>query len=64
MLDWLGYIGELITHFISMLSVIPGIAFDSITLITSSFGAAPTFLFPLLTATVSVAVIMWVVNLF
>ena len=64
MLDWLGYIGEMIAHFFSMLSVLPGIAFDSITLITSSFGAAPTFMFPLLTATVSVAVIMWVVNLF
>lgn len=64
MLDSLGVIIEFIGHFIEMLTVIPGMAFDSFMMISSSFGAAPTFLFPLLTCTLSIAIVMWVVNLF
>lgn len=62
--EWIKFIGEFIAgmfHGVFELFTLFG---DGVATITAAAGSAPSFLAPILTLTLSVAIIMWVVNLF
>lgn len=62
--EWIKFIGEFIAgmfHGIVELFTLFG---DGVATLTAAAGSAPSFLEPILMLTLSVAIIMWVVNLF
>lgn len=64
MFDWLRFIGEFLLERITGVFEVFKIAGDAFALLGSSFMVAPEFLYPVLYLMLSVAIIMWVVNIF
>lgn len=64
MLDWLKFIGEFILDRLTSIGDIFSIMVDAVGMLGTSFMAAPEFLYPILYLMLSVAIIMWVVNIF
>lgn len=64
MLGWLEFIGEFIAGMFHGVIELFTLFSDGVLTITTAAGSAPSFLEPILTLTLSVAIIMWVVNLF
>ena len=64
MFEWIKFIGEFIAGMFSGITELFALFGDGITTITAAAYHAPSFLAPILTLTLSVAIIMWVVNLF
>lgn len=63
MLEWIRYIGQFIASMFHGLLDLIGMFADCIATITAAAAFAPGFLQPILMLTLSVAIIMWVVNL-
>lgn len=64
MLGWLQFIGEFIAGMFHGVIELFTLFADGIATISAAAYFAPSFLAPILTLTLSVAIIMWVVNLF
>lgn len=64
MFEWIKFIGEFIAGMFHGVIELFTLFSDGVLTITAAAGAAPSFLAPILTLTLSVAIIMWVVNLF
>lgn len=64
MFDWLKFIGEFILERLTSIGDIFSIMVDAVGMLGASFMAAPEFLYPILYLMLSVAIIMWVVNIF
>lgn len=64
MFGWLKFIGEFIAGMFSGVIELFTLFGDGIATISAAAASAPSFLHPILTLTLSVAIIMWVVNLF
>ena len=63
MFSWLRFIGEFLLERLTSIGDIFGIMVDGVGMLTTSFMAAPEFLYPILYLMLSIAVIMWVVNI-
>lgn len=64
MFGWLQFIGEFIAGMFSGVVELFTLFADGVATISAAALYAPSFLAPILTLTLSVAIIMWVVNLF
>lgn len=64
MFEWIKFIGEFIAGMFSGVIELFTLFADGIATISAASVLAPSFLAPILTLTLSVAIIMWVVNLF
>lgn len=64
MLEWIKFIGEFIAGMFHGVFELFTLFSDGVLTITTAAGSAPGFLQPILLLTLSVAIIMWVVNLF
>lgn len=64
MLEWIRFIGEFIAGMFHGVVELLTLFGDGIALLSASFFSAPSFLAPILILTLSVAIMMWVVNLF
>lgn len=63
MFDWIKFIGEFIVSMIEHTVELITLFADGTATLTAAAGLAPPFLQPILFLTLSIAVIMWVVNL-
>ena len=64
MFEWIKFIGESIAGMFHGVIELFTLFSDGVMTITVAAGSAPAFLEPILMLTLSVAIIMWVVNLF
>lgn len=64
MFEWIKFIGEFIASMFSGVFELFTLFSDGIATISAASVLAPSFLAPILTLMLSVAIIMWVVNLF
>lgn len=64
MFEWIKFIGEFIAGMFSGIVELFTLFADGVATISAAAYFAPSFLAPILTLTLSVAIIMWVVNLF
>lgn len=64
MFEWIKFIGEFIAGMFHGVIELFTLFSDGVLTITAASASAPSFLEPILTLTLSVAIIMWVVNLF
>lgn len=62
--EWIKFIGEFIAGMFHGITELFTLFSDGVLMITDAAVYAPNFLAPILTLTLSVAIIMWVVNLF
>lgn len=63
MFDWLKFIGEFFLERISSIFDLFSFFVDAVATIGSAFMAAPSFLYPIISLMLSIAIIMWVVNI-
>lgn len=64
MFEWIKFIGEFIAGIVDGVGNLMTMFSDAIAIFTSAMYLAPSFLVPILLLTVSVAIVMWVVNIF
>lgn len=64
MFSWLEFIGQFFAGMFSGVVELFTLFADGVATISAAAYYAPSFLSPILTLTLSVAIIMWVVNLF
>lgn len=64
LVGWIKFIGEFIAGMFHGVVELFTLFSDGILTITNAVGSGPSFLEPILLLTLSVAIIMWVVNLF
>lgn len=64
MFEWIKFIGEFIAGMFHGIVDLLTLFGDGVALLSASFFSAPAFLAPILILTLSVAILMWVVNLF
>ena len=64
MFEWVKFIGQFIQGMFHGVIELFTLFSDSTVMITTAAGLAPDFLSPILFLTLSIAIIMWVVNIF
>lgn len=64
MFEWIKFIGEFFLGLIEGIGELFTLFADGVATISAAAYFAPSFLAPILTLTLSVAIVMWVVNIF
>lgn len=63
MLDWLRFIGQFLLESIKSVTTIIPMLWRGLSLITTSFLLAPTFLYTIMALMLAVILVMWLVNI-